>query len=596
LIITVLLVLPVPLLLGYLGGVMTGSSLEQSILVAAFGKGLLASSVVFLILRLFQMMCKKNGLFHGHFNWSERSCAVLGKNLGWLMAVEIPAAFVVASSDGFGEAIVRNGLGRLAFFIGAAGLSVFIYRILHPRRGALVELLDHEGLTWRSSILWFPVVVALPAMLAAVAAYGYYETAALIQSRLFTTGWLILLGLTVYGLGMRSVLVAHRRLTLKRTLEKRAKAVAAREAQEGAVASGDATPQSREEPEIELSAVSDQVRTLISLTVIIGVFITLWMVWSRIVPALGVLDEITLWKSTIATGAGGELHVITLSHLLLGILVAFFTIIAARNLPGLLEITTLERLSLDASARYAISTISRYIIVTIGLVIAFDQIGVDWSKMQWIAAAMGVGLGFGLQEVVANFVSGLIILFERPVRIGDTVSVGDISGTVSRIKVRATTITDWDNREVIVPNKDFITGRVINWSLSDPVTRLVLKVGIAYGTDTTTATQLMLGVAKANSLVLDAPPPTVFFLGFGDSSLDFEIRVFVRELGKRMPLMHELHVAVEKVLRENNINIPFPQRDIHIQSPLPAPEPLPAKEAGSKDALGRAHPHGPASP
>ena len=185
--------------------------------------------------------------------------------------------------------------------------------------------------------------------------------------------------------------------------------------------------------------------------------------------------------------------------------------------------------------------------------------------MQWIIAALGVGVGFGLQEIVANFVSGLIILFERPVRVGDTVTIGDLSGTVSRIQIRATSITDWDNHEILIPNKSLITDKVVNWTLSEPVTRVLLKIGIAYGSDTAFAQKIMLESVKANPLVLEVPPPTVFFLGFGDSSLNFEIRAFVAQPAHRLLVLHELHMALDRVLREHNIEIPFPQRDLHLK-------------------------------
>ena len=166
----------------------------------------------------------------------------------------------------------------------------------------------------------------------------------------------------------------------------------------------------------------------------------------------------------------------------------------------------------------------------------------------------------------ANLISGIMILFERPIRIGDTVTVGDISGTVSRIRIRATTNTDWDNKELAVPNKTFIIDPLINWTLSDPITRLVIKVGIAYGSDTEKAHQIMMDVISSHSDVLKEPNPTVFFVGFGDSSLDFEIRVFVRERLLRMPLTHDLHMALDAALRKADIEIPFPQRVLHLRS------------------------------
>ena len=265
-----------------------------------------------------------------------------------------------------------------------------------------------------------------------------------------------------------------------------------------------------------------------------------------------------LWTQTVTTDAGTRIVPVTLSNLLLALSIAAMTFIASHNLPGLLEILLLQRLSIEPGTRYAVTAISRYCIIAVGLLIAFNRVGADWSQLQWIVAALGVGVGFGLQEIVANFVSGLIILFERPVRVGDTVTIGDLSGTVSRIQIRATSITDWDNRETLVPNKALITDKVMNWTLSDPVTRLLIPVGIGYGSDTLRAQEVMLDAVKANEMVLTQPPPTVFFLGFGDSALNYEIRAFVAQPNHRLLVLHELHVAIERALRENDIADPLP--------------------------------------
>ena len=231
-----------------------------------------------------------------------------------------------------------------------------------------------------------------------------------------------------------------------------------------------------------------------------------------------------------------------------------------------MEIAILQRLTLQPGSRYAINTLTRYIVVTIGLISVLNIIGWNWSQIQWLVAALSVGLGFGLQEIVANFVSGLIILFERPIRVGDTVTVGALSGKVSRVRIRATTITDWDRKEIIVPNKAFITEQVVNWTLADPITRVVVPVGISYGSDVELAQKVMEDTLHALPLVLDEPEPRVFFIGFGDSSLDFSLRVHARQLADRLPLMHAVHNAILKALRENGIEIPFPQRDLHVRS------------------------------
>jgi potassium efflux system protein len=256
--------------------------------------------------------------------------------------------------------------------------------------------------------------------------------------------------------------------------------------------------------------------------------------------------------------------------------------VAVRNLPGLFEMILLNRLPLNPGARYAYSTITRYALTAIGIVIALNAIGLRWSNLQWLVAALGVGLGFGLQEIVANFVSGLIVLFERPFAIGDTVTVGDIHGTVTRVQIRATTILDWDRKELIVPNKEFITGRLINWSLSDSIIRIKLPVGIAYGSDTELAEQLLLKAAQASPLVLKSPEPQAVFLGFGDNALNFELRVFINSINDWIPMLHAMNKTIDKEFRQADITIAFPQRDVHLDASSPLEVRVVSELSGSK--------------
>jgi potassium efflux system protein len=193
---------------------------------------------------------------------------------------------------------------------------------------------------------------------------------------------------------------------------------------------------------------------------------------------------------------------------------------------------------------------------------------------------MSLGLAFGLQEIFANFVSGLIILFERPVRVGDVVTIDAISGVVSRIRIRATTITDWDRKELIIPNKEFITGRVLNWTLTDPVNRVVVKVGVAYGADTAKVSEILLRLAQENPHVLKDPMPRVMLDSFGDSSLNFVLTCFLPNLENRGTVINDLHMAIDREFRQAGIDNAYPQREVHVRSidvPLPVLQPSAAR-------------------
>jgi potassium efflux system protein len=292
------------------------------------------------------------------------------------------------------------------------------------------------------------------------------------------------------------------------------------------------------------------------------------------VPTIGQVASVATVKETAGVeGQGSNTQnrrraagVITLADLVLAVLVLATTFIAAKNIPGLLEMAVLQHLPVDAGARYALSTVSRYLTMMVGVMLACWFVGLGWSKVQWLVTAICLGLGFGLQEIFANFISGLIILFERPVRVGDVVTIDTVTGVVSRIRLRTTTVTDGDRKELIIPNKEFITGRVLNWTLTDPVNRVVINVGIAYGSDTQRAAQILQKLAQEHPHVLDDPPPRVTLESFGDSALNFVLRFFLPNLENRGTVIHEMHMAIDRAFREAGIEMPFPQHDVHVRS------------------------------
>ena len=208
----------------------------------------------------------------------------------------------------------------------------------------------------------------------------------------------------------------------------------------------------------------------------------------------------------------------------------------------------------------------RYLILFVGLSAALQAVGVSWERIQWLAAALTFGLAFGLQEIFANFISGLIILFERPVRVGDIVTLGDVTGRVTRVHMRATTVVNWDRKELIIPNKEFVTGRVINWTLTESVTRVVIPVGIAYGSDVEAARSLILNVALAHPDVLSDPEPSCYFERFADSSYELTLRLFLPRPALILKTRHEVLEGIRHGLGDANIEIAFPQRDLHIRS------------------------------
>ena len=317
-----------------------------------------------------------------------------------------------------------------------------------------------------------------------------------------------------------------------------------------------------EEPPLDLEQVNQQSLRLSKLILFLGFTLVLYLVWADLLTALAYLDSIAVW--TIEQGSGEAIGQtpITIADVLTSLITVVLTSLMARNLPGLLEVMVLSRLSLKQGSAYAISSLLSYVIVGTGIVIALGTLGVSWDKLQWLVAALGVGLGFGLQEIFANFISGLIILFERPVRIGDTITLGQLHGTVSRIRIRATTVTDFDRKEIIIPNKTFVTDQLINWSLSDNITRVVLNYGVAHGSDLDTVHRLLRAVADDNKRVLKDPEPQVFCTSYGATAFNFELRVFVNDLLDRLYAADEINRRLDALFREHGIRVAFNQMDV----------------------------------
>jgi potassium efflux system protein len=241
---------------------------------------------------------------------------------------------------------------------------------------------------------------------------------------------------------------------------------------------------------------------------------------------------------------------------------------ASRNLPGFVDMVLLNHIRFRQGEGYAIVTVLRYAVLLVGMTWALTLLGITWNKVQWLAAAITVGIGFGLQEIFANFVSGLILLFERPVRVGDVITVGEVTGIVSRIQMRATTVRNWDQQELVLPNKDLVTGKVINWTLTDDLTRLAITIGLSYQANVDRASELLLEIARAHPNLKKDPEPFVTFDEFADSTLNVVLRAYV-SITVRLRTVSDLNHSILKRFREEGIEIAYPQRDLHIRSVSP---------------------------
>ena len=526
----------------------------------SLGIALVAVASVMFALSLFRRLSRRGGVFVTHFGWSETAASDLERSLRRLGQLQIPMTFLLSLTLSGPE--TRYGLGLIAFTVISLALGAFVWRVCRPRTGVLA-LAASSARSTLATRLGAIVLVAVPVVVGLLPLAGYLDAALALQERVFRSALVLLSGAVVYGLLMRLYSVSLRRYSLRWARERRAERARSRDAaQSGEVMPGAATTEL-----LAPEPLAGQARVALLAFAVITVAAGLWWLWSPLLPALGVIDEIVLWERRAIVDGTAEVTPVTLWSLVLALSLFVGGLLAARNLRGLLQVGVLQRLDVDPGTRYAIVTIAGYVALGAGLVGGLAQLGIDWSKLQWIVAALGVGLGFGLQEIVANFVSGLIILFERPVRVGDVVTIGQLSGTVSDIRIRATTVTDFENREVLLPNKAIITENVTNWTLRDATTRLLLKIGVAYGSDVEEVRTLLLDIVHSHPDVLSVPAPSVFFVAHGASSLDFELRVFVASTAERLPTTHELNASINARLAAADITIPFPQADVTVHLP-----------------------------
>jgi potassium efflux system protein len=503
----------------------------------------------------------------------------------WFVSSALAADGMNFNSDPLIQAH-HNSLGRLCFLVAVLSVLVIGRGLLNPERAVAKTFgtayssdriarrarVAHRGL----------VIIASSAFVLALA--GFYTTAYLLVLDTFkTVAWSILLMLLYFGL---------REWRLDRNTT-------------------DVEPPLGENIQTDFR-VSRLIRFGLILVWIGGAFV----IWSVAVPTLSFVKRVELLPEfkvaldrppdaqripTIPeqTGAGGVPEVerqqaqqptspgspavpapasaqqkqspekraaLYLSDVLLALFIGILISMLLGNIPVLLQFSLFRWRKFDRGGEYAVTTICRYLVLMIGILVVSGILGLNWSKVQWLAAALTFGIGFGLQEIFANFAAGLILLVDRSIRVGDVVTVGNLSGVVSRIQTRATTVTLWDRSEMVVPNKEFITSKLVNWTRSNPETRVDLKVGVAYGSDVERVREVLMRVAKTHPAVLKQPPPQALLTGFAESAINFELQVFGMYTYGRPVLLDELHRSVMKEFEKENIIIAFPQLDVHLNA------------------------------
>ena len=600
---TALLAAPLPMTFYFAGTLidrMAGSTYWHSSATAFFELVMVAT-----LLESVRQIFAPNGLAEAHFSWPTHATRPLYRGLLLTEAIGLPLLYIALHLAFAGIRLdspdtlqlYNNSLGRVAFIAALLLIGLSLLTILRPAKKT--EPSDQEmrvpwprrfsGYAFPTAFLGaYPIIIFATIVPAVLAALGFYVTGMLLAYQMLRTLLLALVVMVGGGLVHRWRIVNRNRSLLE-------------------------SPEDVDEEmrEREFEAAETQVRQLHRFAVIAALAVGLFSIWSDALPMLQLLKRVQVLprvqmlepvedaaatlgatsdvaeapakeaadSSAVAESLGPpiprtgstasaqttEATPLTLWNLLEAILAGLVTLVLVRNLPGIIEILLKRRTTLDGGARFAFSTLVRYSITIIGTIAVFGLLGITWGKVQWLAAALTFGLGLGLQEIVANFVSGLILLIERPVRVGDVVTIGTLMGKVSRIQIRATTISLWDRSEMIVPNKEFITTKLVNWTLSDSKRRIEIPLRIAYGADLELVKKILVDAAEQHPSVLDDPAPQVLLLTFGDDAINFELR-FVVDFGQGLATKDQVQMAISQAFREQGIEFALPKSEVRFIS------------------------------
>ncbi|MCD2165280.1 mechanosensitive ion channel domain-containing protein [Comamonas koreensis] len=535
------------------------------------GQALEQLSAFVFVVTLLNVLFRPCGLAVAHFGWPRERVQVLRQMVlraTWLIVpIDLLGGLAFFSHDD----TAISTWGRMCLLVLTLGLAWMAFRYLRQSLGK-----QRPGLRW-SQVVSVAVMLVLAVTLVGIG-LGYVYTATEVIQALLSSFVFLAAAEVLVSLLRRWLLLGERRLALNRlraaALQRQAaNAAAAADAAAGGgtapTASNNATD---EQSQMALVTVSTQAHRLLGLLQRVLVALSLVYAWSPVLPALLRFEGVVLWYTTNTEASGiARPAPVSLMDLLIGALILLMTFSLTRNLPGLVEVVFSSTRRVSSSDRYTMATLARYGITIAGTVSALSLLGLRWSQLQWMAAALTVGLGFGLQEIFANFVSGLILLVERPFRVGDVITINQHTGTVTRIRTRATTVLDFDNQEIVIPNKTFITGQVTNWTLSDDVTRLIIDVSVAHGSDPSEVQRMLLAIAAEHPKVLREPEANCWFMALEGQGQKFELRVYVGAVDDRLPVRNDLNRSINARLKAAGIAVAFPQMDIHVRDLPPAP-------------------------
>ena len=499
-------------------------------------------------------LLRPNGLAFRHFGMPQESNRIFQRIIKqsiWIVGLLLVSS-IPSQIDEIGY--LNDAIGQVMSII-ALALCLFVVRPLLNRAIREYQKAKKEEGATNTSISLFRllrlILVIVPISLIILIILGYYYTAVYLITHLLNSYFVILLWVFGRYFAYRFVAISARRLAYRRLQDKR------RKLREQVLENG-----TKEDEAIKLSVVNQQIYRVTDLIGWVVLFASLYVIWSDLISVAYYLDGVILWESN----EGNQVESVTLLNLMRASLYMVITYVLIKNITGILEVTVFSKIPLSKGTPQTIITMLTYIIVTFGSVSAFSALGISWTKIQWIFTALSVGLGFGVREIFGSFVSGSILLFERPIRVGDKVTVGQYTGIITKIRLRSTTLLNSDHMEVVLPNQAFVTDRFINWTLNNTITRLQIFFKVSYDTDLDLMQRLLLQAVNEAPKVLSEPKVEINMLHFGDNALEHELVVFVGELGDRIETMNFLQYRINQLFRENGIRFALNQLDVHLHS------------------------------
>ncbi|MDH2997905.1 potassium transporter KefA [Pasteurellaceae bacterium LFhippo2] len=521
----------------------------------AFGYWLFFATVISLL--------RPNGLAFRHFGMPQQSNEtfehIIKQSVWIVVLLLVSSIFSQVDAIGFSNDVI----GQVMTIV-ALSLCLFVVRPWLNKGMLEYEKAKNEDGTKRSIGLFklarFMLFI-VPITLIVLIVLGYYYTAVylidlIIKSYVVALVW-------VFGryFAYRSLTISSRRMAYRRLQKKREKI------REQMLLNGeDVSNINKEKPEekITIATVNEQIFRMADLVGWVVLFASMYAIWSDLLSIANYLNTFILWEQVETTSKGTVVESVTLLNILRSMTYITVTYVLVKNIKGILEVLVFSRLRLSKGTPHTITAILTYFIVVFGSISAFTSLGISWSKIQWVFTALSVGLGFGVREIFGSFVSGTILLFERPIRVGDKVSVGNFTGVITKIKLRSTTLIDDDHKEVVLPNQAFVTDRFINWTYNNTITRLQIGFKIASGVDLSLVRELLLQASEEAEKVMKDPSPSVNLLHFGDGWIEHELTVCVAEIDDRASTRNFLYKRIDELFNQHNIKIAFNKLDVQI--------------------------------